>query len=71
MMSVNSAILGYGYGAERHFQQYFSYTVAVSFIGGENHRPAASQTNFISHNDISSTPRLSGIRTRNIRGDRH
>ena len=35
---------------QRHFQQYFSYIVAVSFIdggnrtrvSGENHRPAAS-----------------------------
>ena len=33
---------------ERHFQQYFSYIVAVSFLGGanrrigENHRPVAS-----------------------------
>jgi hypothetical protein len=33
---------------KRHFQQYFSYIVAVSFIGegtgvpGENHRPAVS-----------------------------
>jgi hypothetical protein len=26
----------------RHFQHYFSYIVAVSFIGGENHRPVAS-----------------------------
>jgi hypothetical protein len=25
-------------GALRHFQQYFSYIVAVSFIGGENRR---------------------------------
>jgi hypothetical protein len=24
------------YGASRHFQQYFSYIVAVSFIGGRN-----------------------------------
>jgi hypothetical protein len=24
------------YGAKRHFQQYFSYIVAVSFIGGGN-----------------------------------
>ena len=23
-----------GYGVKRHFQQYFGYTVAVSFIGG-------------------------------------
>jgi hypothetical protein len=25
-------------GAKRHFQQYFSYIVAVSFIGGGNRR---------------------------------
>jgi hypothetical protein len=25
-----------GYGVERHFQQYFSYILAVSFIGGGN-----------------------------------
>jgi hypothetical protein len=25
------------YGAWRHFQQYFSYIMAVSFIGRENH----------------------------------
>jgi hypothetical protein len=36
-------------GVKRHFQQYFSYIVAVSFIGGgnqrtgENRRPVASQ----------------------------
>jgi hypothetical protein len=38
------------YGVLCHFQQYFSYIVAVSFIGGgnrstwrkENHRPVAS-----------------------------
>jgi hypothetical protein len=24
----------YGYGVKRHFQQYFSYIVTVSFIGG-------------------------------------
>ena len=26
--------LGKGYGVERNFQQFFSYIVAVSFIGG-------------------------------------
>jgi len=36
------------YGAECHFQQYFSYIVAVNFIGGgnvstrRNHWPVAS-----------------------------
>ena len=24
------------YGVQRHFQKYFSYNVAISFIGGEN-----------------------------------
>jgi hypothetical protein len=28
--------LGWFYGDQRHFQQYFSYIVAVSFIGGGN-----------------------------------
>jgi len=27
---------GKGYGVQCHFQQYFSYIMAVSFIGGEN-----------------------------------
>ena len=35
-------MVGLGYGVKRHFQHYFSYIVAVSFIGGENHRPVAS-----------------------------
>jgi hypothetical protein len=40
-----------------HFQQYFSYIVVVSFIGGENHRPATSDWQTLSHNVVSSTPR--------------
>jgi hypothetical protein len=28
--------MGKGYGAQRHFQQYFSYIVAVSVNGGGN-----------------------------------
>ena len=53
----------------RHFQQYFSYIVAVNFIGGENwstrSKPptCGSQWQTLSHNVVSSTPRLSGIRT--------
>jgi hypothetical protein len=31
-----------GHGIEHHFQQYFSYIVAISFIGGGSHQPAAS-----------------------------
>ena len=33
----------------------------------ENHRPAASHLQTISHNVVSSTPHLSGIRTHNFR----
>ena len=40
-------------------------------VSGENHRPAASQRQTLSHNVVSSTPRLSGIRTHNVCGDRH
>jgi len=51
------------YGAERHFQQYFSHIVAVSFIGGgkgvpgENHRSVASHRKTVSHNVVSITHR--------------
>ena len=41
------------YGVERHFQQYFSYIVAVSSVG-ENHWPVASHWQ-----TLSSTPRHS------------
>ena len=37
----------------------------------ENHRPVASNWQTVSHNVVSSTPRLSGIRTHNISGDWH
>ena len=40
--------------------------VAVSFIGGEIHRPAARHWQTLSHNVISSTPRPNGIRTHNV-----
>jgi hypothetical protein len=34
-----------------------SYFVAVSFTGGENHRPVASHWQTLSHNVVSNTPR--------------
>jgi hypothetical protein len=40
-------------------------------ILGENHRPPASQGQTVSHNVVSSTPRLSGIGIRNVSGDKH
>jgi hypothetical protein len=39
------------------------YHMMVSFIGGENHRPVASQWQTLSHNVVSNTPRLSMILT--------
>ena len=39
-------------------------------VSGENHRPVASHWQTLSPNVVSSTPRLSGIRTHNFRGDR-
>jgi hypothetical protein len=48
------------YGVQRHFQQYFSYFVVVSFIGGGNRSTrreltAACHWQSLSHN-VSSTP---------------
>ena len=52
-----------GYDIKRHFQRYFSYIVAVSFIGGGNQSTGRkppicrrSLTNFLSHNVVSNTP---------------
>ena len=58
----------------------YLYIVAVSFIGGGNQstwrkawtscRKSLSR-HTLSHNVVSSTPRLSGIRTHNFSGDSH
>jgi hypothetical protein len=40
-------------------------------IPGENHQPAASHLQTLSHNVVSSTPHLSEVRTHNVSGDRH
>jgi hypothetical protein len=40
-------------------------------VSEENHQPATRQCQILSHNVASSTPRLSGIRTHNVIGDRH
>jgi hypothetical protein len=37
----------------------------------EDHRPAAGRWYVFSHNVVSSTPRQSWIRTRNVSGDNH
>ena len=45
--------------------------VEETAVPGENHRPVASHWQNLSYNVVSSTPRLSGIRTHNVSGDRH
>ena len=37
----------------------------------ENHRPATSHWQALSHNVVSSSPHLIGVRTHNVSGDRH
>jgi len=55
---------------------YFSNIVASVLlveetgVPGENHRPAANHWQTLSHNVVSSTPLLSGVRT-HVSGDRH
>ena len=53
----------------------FHYIMAVSFIGelvsGGNHRSAQVTDKLYHINVVSSTPRLSGVRTHNVNGDRH
>jgi hypothetical protein len=44
--------------------------VEESEVPEENHRPVASHWQTLSHNVVSSTPRLSGIRTDNILQER-
>jgi hypothetical protein len=40
-------------------------------VPGENHRPATSHWQTLSHNVVTTAPRLSGIRPHNVSGDRH
>jgi len=37
----------------------------------ENHQPVESHLQTLSHNVVSSTPRLSGIQTHNVSGNKH
>jgi len=57
-------------GVWHHFQQYFSYIVALSFIGGENRNTRRNlltcQWQTLSHNVV-----LNRVRTHNFSGDRH
>ena len=46
-------------------------SVEETGVPGENHRPATSHWQTLSHDVVLSTPRLSCIWTRNVSGDRH
>jgi len=46
-------------------------SVEETGVPGENHRPVANHWQTLSHNVVSSTPRLSGNQTLNVSGDRH
>ena len=64
------------YGVYRHFQQYFSYIIAVSFIGGGNRSnrrkpPICRKSQTLSHNVVLSSLRLSVVRTHNVSADRN
>jgi hypothetical protein len=45
--------------------------VEETVVPRKTHRPATSHKQTLSHNIVSSTPRLSGIRIHNISGDRN
>ena len=40
-------------------------------VSADNHRPVASHWQIVIYNCVLSTPRLSGVRTHNVSGDRH
>jgi hypothetical protein len=81
-ISINTAYIAHHFNIFRlfikpYFQQYFSYIVAARFlledigVSSENHRHVASHQQTLSHNAVSSTPRVSGIWTHNVSGNRH
>jgi len=57
------------------FQQYFSYIVVVSFIGGgiriTRRKPPTCPWQTLSHNVVSSTPRNERGSNSQFSGDRH
>ena len=63
------------------FNAIFNYISVISWqsvllmketgVPGKNHRPATSHGQTLSHNVVSSTPRLGGIQTHNVSSDRH
>ena len=79
--SKDKKIMGvscYGYGVKCHFSRYFSYIVAVSFIGGRNPEYLEKTTDLSQVTDnlyhimlYRVYLAMNVIRTHNVSGDRH
>ena len=73
VMRIISLKFGYLVGLFMVFNATFNNISAISWrsvllmrvtgVPGENHRPVASHWQTLSHNVVSSTPRISGVRT--------
>ena len=66
----------YDYGVNATFNNISATSWSVLLVEEigvprESHRPTGSHCQTLSHNVESSTPCLSGIRTYNVKGDRH
>ena len=64
-------VLVYGFNATSVISWLTVLLMEEIGVTGVKHRPVASHWQTLLHNVVSSTSRLSGIRTHNVSGDRH